>query len=153
MIEPKYEIVMKNKPIKPLHMSVARQTPFASQDGANAELLRLIDKGILRWLKEGEITELLSGASFFVNPIPHDIWERHCQYDPQLTIGLFFNLFFSNSHQIQPFSQHELKFVTFDINVLFWHDIEQIWPNVGPKLTFKLSSLNLYQRQLFCQHK
>ena len=37
-------------------------------DGAKAELDRLVAKGVLHWLKEGEVTKWLSGASFVVKP-------------------------------------------------------------------------------------
>ena len=68
MIGPAYEIEMKNEPIKPLHINVARKTPFVLRDGAKAELLRLVDKGILCWLDEGKVTEWMSDASIVVKP-------------------------------------------------------------------------------------
>ena len=53
MTQKKYEIeIKKDASIKPLHLNVARKTPFWLQDGVKAELQRLIDKEILRWLKE-----------------------------------------------------------------------------------------------------
>ena len=68
MIGPQYEIELKDEPIKPLHLTVPRKTPFALRDGAKAERDSLVAKGVLRKLKEGEITEWLSGASFVVKP-------------------------------------------------------------------------------------
>ena len=47
---------------------MARKAPFALRDGAKAELDRLMAKGVLRWLKEGEVTKWLSGSSFVVKP-------------------------------------------------------------------------------------
>ena len=57
MIGPAYEIEIKNEPIKPLHINVARKTPFPLRDGTKAELQRLVYKGILRWLDEGKVAE------------------------------------------------------------------------------------------------
>ena len=60
MIDPAYEMEMKNEPIKPFYLNVAHKMPFALREGARAELQRLIDKGILHWLEEGEVTDWLS---------------------------------------------------------------------------------------------
>ena len=68
MIGPKYEIEMKDEPIKLLHLKVPRKTPFALRDRAKAELDSLVAKGVLRKLEEGEITKWLSRASFVVKP-------------------------------------------------------------------------------------
>ena len=62
MMRPAYEIEMKNKPIKPLHLNATGKTPYALRDGAKAKLDRLVAKRILRWLKEGKVAEWLSGA-------------------------------------------------------------------------------------------
>ena len=48
MIGLEYEIKMKNKPIKPLHLIVPCKTPFALRDRAKAELDNLVAKGVLR---------------------------------------------------------------------------------------------------------
>ena len=43
--------------------------PIALKDAPKAELDQLVVKGVLSWLKEGKITELLSsGASFLIKP-------------------------------------------------------------------------------------
>ena len=68
MVGPAYEIELKDEPINSLHLKVARKTPFGPIDGAKPELDRLMAKGVLCWLKEGEATEWLSGASFVVKP-------------------------------------------------------------------------------------
>ena len=38
MMRPAYEIEMKNKPIKPLHLNATGKTPYALRDGAKAKL-------------------------------------------------------------------------------------------------------------------
>ena len=55
-----YANEMKNEPIKALHLNVPCKT--------KAELDRLVAKGILRWLKKGDVTEWLSEASFMIKP-------------------------------------------------------------------------------------
>ena len=47
MVGPAYEIEMKDEPIKPLQLNVARKTPFALRYGAKAKLDRLVAKGVL----------------------------------------------------------------------------------------------------------
>ena len=63
-----YANEMKNEPIKALHLNVPCKTPYTLREEAKAELDRLVVKGILRWLKEGDVTEWLSGASFMIKP-------------------------------------------------------------------------------------
>ena len=61
MLGPEYEIELKKDiQVKPLHLNVVKKIPFALKDGARAELQRLIDKGILRWLDENDVTKWLS---------------------------------------------------------------------------------------------
>ena len=52
MVCPVYEIEMKDKAIRPLHINVAQKMPYTLRDGAKAQLDRLFAKGIFRWLKE-----------------------------------------------------------------------------------------------------
>ena len=47
LVCPAYEIELKDEPIKPLNLNVARKSSFGLRDGAKAELERVVANSIL----------------------------------------------------------------------------------------------------------